>query len=69
MRAPSGLVTVASTDVGMSLFTIVKSALSTVQTAGNEGSVTVRVSPVATNCSIVKAADAVDEEDELGTPA
>lgn len=48
MRAPSGLVTVASTEAGMSSLTEVSAALSVVQTAGKAGSVMVRVSPVAT---------------------
>ena len=62
MRAPSGLVTVASTDVGISLFTMARSAFSTEQTPGIAGSVTVRVSPVATYCRIVKAVDALEGE-------
>jgi hypothetical protein len=48
MRAPSGLVTEASTEVGRSSLTEVSVAVNCVHTAGKTGSVTVRVSPVAT---------------------
>src|ERR1035441_179027 len=46
MRAPSGFVTVASTEGRMSLLTAVIAAESCVQTPGKTGSVTVRLSPV-----------------------
>ena len=39
IRAPSGFVTVASTDAGISSLTEVSAAVSAVQTAGKDGSV------------------------------